>query len=280
MAWPTTDFPLVCDVTGLEHVVSVGLPVRHGSLERMPLLVCLDGPWVFGTTLDATRIMSMSGDAPEAAVVGLSFADRSMGEYLRQRARWYTPTPWVPPTITGVKGIVAEECGRAADLHRFIAEQLLPLVTAEHLGGVEVSERWLIGHSFSALFGLRTLLTEPSLFDKWLLASPSIWWDDRSVLAYEAEYAAANDDLPATVFTCYGEAERQPEEGTDFRMGDNVEELVVALRDRRYPGLQLSHQVLPGDAHASSIGAAISKGLRALLSRPGVEAERTNPGRV
>ncbi len=265
MAWPITEFPLVCDLTGLEHVVSVGLPVRHRSLEEMPLLVCLDGPWMFGTTLDATRIMSMSGEAPEAAVVGLSFADTSMGEYLRQRARWYTPSPWVPPTITGVKGVTAEECGRAAELQRFIADQLLPLVVADHLDGVEVSQRWLIGHSFGALFGLRALLTEPSLFDKWLLASPSIWWDDRSVLEFEADHAASNDDLAATVFTCYGEAERQPEEGTDFRMGDNVEELVVTLRGRKYPGLALSHQVLLGDGHASSIGPAISKGLRALL---------------
>jgi predicted alpha/beta superfamily hydrolase len=264
MGWPVSEFNLTCDRTGVEHTVSVGLPVRHASLERVPLLLCLDGPWVFGTVLDATRIMSMSDEAPEAAVVGLSFADSSMGEYLRQRARWYSPTPWVPPEVTGVRGLTAQESGRAGELLEFIRDRLLPLVEAEHLGGTPVSERWMIGHSFSALFGLRTLLTEPELFDKWLLASPSIWWDDRAVLAHEAVWAEANDDLPAKVFFSHGEAEGEPGPDPRFRMGADVEELVATLRARRYPSLVLSHRVLPGDGHASSIGAAVSHGLRAL----------------
>lgn len=267
MAWATSEFTLVCDRTGVEHVVSVGLPVRHESLTELPLILCLDGPWVFGTTLDATRIMSMSGEAPEAAVVGLSFADTSMGEYLRQRARWFTPTPWVPPPITGVKGVVAEECGKAELLQAFIAEQLLPTVEADHLGGTPVSERWLVGHSFSALFGLRTLLTDRSRFDKWLLASPSIWWDDRAILELEAAYGEANDDLPANVFVSYGELEGlpMPDPDLDFRMGANVEDLVARFTTRDYPSLALTHTVIAGDHHASVIGAAISKGLRALV---------------
>lgn len=260
---------MVCERSGVEHLVSIGLPVRHRSLDEMPLLMCLDGPWVFGTTLDATRIMSMSGEAPEAAVVGLSFGGESMGEYLRQRARWFTPTPWVPPEVTGVKGLSAEECGKAEILRSFMTDQLLPAVEAEHLGGAGVSERWLIGHSFSALFGLRTLLTAPTAFDKWLLASPSIWWDDRAVLEVESAYAEANDDLVAKVFTSYGGFEDvqsvDEESGTTFNMGRNVEELVARLTSRNYPGLSLSHTVIEGDAHASVIGAAISKGLRALL---------------
>ena len=265
MAWPTDEFTLTDPATGCDHLVSVALPVRHGSLESMPVLVCLDGPWVFGTVRDATRIMSMGGEAPEAAVVGLSFTDRSMGEYLRQRARWYTPTPWVPPEVTGVRKIAADECGRAAELLTFVRSHLLPVVEAEHLGGIPVSERWLIGHSFSALFGLRTLLTAPDAFDRWLLASPSIWWDDRAVLANEAAWAAANDDLPASVFLCYGSHEGEENPDPRFRMGENVEELVATLEARRYPSLRLHHRVLPGDGHSSSIGAAISHGLRSLV---------------
>jgi predicted alpha/beta superfamily hydrolase len=232
---------------------------------------------MFGTVVDATRIMSMSGEAPEAIVVGLSFSDRSMSEYLRQRARWYTPSPWVPPAITGVKGVEAHECGRADELMAFIGDRVLPAVESGHIGDLQVSRRWLIGHSFSALFALRTLLKNHTMFDKWLLASPSIWWDDRSILKLEAERAAAKSDLVARVFTCYGQLEARPldaapgppmvggESIPDFRMGANVEDLVATLRARNYRGLELSHAVIEGDDHASSIGAAVSKGLRALL---------------
>lgn len=265
MAWPVDDFVLTDPGTGVEHRVSVALPVRHAALERVPLLLCLDGPWVFGTVKDATRIMSMGGEAPEAAVVGLSFTDTSMGEYLRQRSRWYTPTPWVPPEVTGVKGIEASECGRAAELLAFILDHLLPVIEADHLGGTPISERWLVGHSFSALFGLQTLFTAPDAFDKWLLASPSIWWDERAVLETERAWAAANDDLSAEVYLCYGATEGDETSDPRFRMGANVEELAKTLRSRSYPGLTLSHRVLPDDGHSSSIGAAISHGLRSLV---------------
>ena len=263
MAWPTSAFELTCENTGLTHELTIGLPVREASLDRAPLLFTLDGPWMFGTVMDATRIMSMSGEAPEAVVVGLSFTGRSMGEYLRQRARWYTPTPWVPPEVTGVKGLVADECGRAAELLTFIEQQAIPAALAKLPDHLEISEQWLIGHSFSALFGLTALFRGCTTFDKWLLASPSIWWDDRAVLAIEAAYAAANTNLSAQVFACYGGDEFDKNE-TYFRMGQNVEELVATLQSHGYPDLTLSHQPVPGTGHASSVGGAISAGLRAL----------------
>lgn len=266
MVWPVSQFSQTCPESGLEQLVSVGLPVRSASLEAAPLIVCLDGPWLFGTVLDATRIMSMADEAPEAIVVGLSFTDPSMGEYLRQRARWFTPSPFVPPEITGVKGLIADETGRAAELQAFLADRLLSAIEADHCGGLDVSSRWFVGHSFSALFGLRALLTQSELFDRWLLASPSIWWDGRSILNTVDAHGHHHDDLAARVFVSYGQEEDVGDEGpaAPFAMGSNAEELVQTLRHRRYRGLELHHEVLPGDGHSSSIGAAVSKGLRFL----------------
>lgn len=264
MAWPTSEFQLTCDRTGTEHVVSLGLPVRVASLDQAPLLFTLDGPWVFGTVMDATRIMSMSGEAPEAIVVGLSFGGTSMGEYLRQRARWFTPTPWVPPEITGVKGLKAEQCGRADELLSFIEDQVLAAVEPRLPEGLGISERWLIGHSFSALFGLTSMFRGCTTFDKWLLASPSIWWDDRAVLDVERSFSETNNDLSTSVFLSYGEDEFDKTEQY-FRMGHNVEALIKTLDGRDYAGLNLKRQVVAGTGHASSVGGAVSAGLRALL---------------
>ncbi len=263
MAWHTSAFELTCDRTGLTHELTIGLPVRQASLAEVPLLFTLDGPWMFGTVMDATRIMSMSGEAPEGVVVGLSFTDTSMGEYLRQRARWYTPTPWVPPEITGVKGLEAEQCGRAAELLTFIEQQAIPAAVEKLPEHLSVSERWLIGHSFSALFGLTSLFRGCTTFDKWLLASPSIWWDDRAVLDIEAAYAKEHTNLSANVFACYGGDEMDKDE-TYFRMGQNVEELVSTLQGHNYPDLTLQHRAIAATGHASSVGGAVSAGLRAL----------------
>ena len=167
----------------------------------------MDGLWTAGTMVDAVRIMSMAGEAPEAIVVGVSFAEDRMSEYMRQRARWFSPTPWEPPEAAGVKDISAEECGRADEHMGFVIDQLLPWLDAQHTTG----DRWFYGHSFAALFGLRILFETPSTFNKWILASPSIWWDNRSIMAFEQRYAMNNDDLPASVFFSTGERETDEE---------------------------------------------------------------------
>lgn len=266
--WRDDEFTLTCDQSGTVHEVSISLPVRFGVIERPPLIVCLDGPWIAGTVRDATRIMSMSREAPEAVVVGVGFSCDSMAEYLRERARWFTPTPYVPPPETGVKGLVADECGKASILTDFVRDQLLPnldeRLAAE--GQESVGDRWFVGHSFSALFGLRALLTEPDLFDRWLLASPSIWWDGRSILRTEQAWADGNADLAARVFMSAGEAEDRSGLTHPFDMGKNVRALAETLRAREYPSLALENVTLAGDDHSSTIGAAVSKGLRSLFA--------------
>jgi predicted alpha/beta superfamily hydrolase len=257
MAWTSTDFTLDCDMTGTVHAVSVTTPFRYESMESAPLILCLDGAWTAGT-MRATRIMSMSGESPEAIVAGLSFTDDSMGDYLRSRARWFCPTEWVPPEVTGVKGIQAEDTGKALIYLAFIRDQVLPRLRQDW----RVSETWLVGHSFSGLFGLRVLFSEPELFDKYLLASPSIWWDGRTMLDIESGFSAENDDLVARVFLSAGQAEDLLE---GFNMCGNVVEMASRLESRNYSSLNLTHAILPSESHSSTIGAAISRGLRHLL---------------
>lgn len=267
MTWHETSFTLTCDRSGVDHTVTVALPLRYERLESAPVLFCLDGAWVAGAVRDATRLMSMSGEAPEAIVVGLSFTDSTMSAYLRSRVRWYTPTQWVPPPEVGVKDIVAADAGHAETYLAFLAEQVMPAITEQYRCG----DRWLVGHSFSALFGLRTLLTQPELFSKYLLASPSIWWHDRAIHEVERSYAERHDDLAAHVFMTAGELEAGLDEvaaefgATGFNMAANM----IAMRDqlvsRGYPSLRIDHVVLPSESHSSTVGAAVSRGIRALM---------------
>lgn len=254
--WTQSDFTLTCAASGTVHAISVTTPFRYASMESAPVIVCLDGAWTAGTVRDATRIMSMSDEAPEAIVVSVSFTDEKMSDYLRSRARWFSPTQWVPPEITGVKGLKPEETGRALAYLAFLRDQLLPQIEADY----RVAERWLVGHSFSGLFGLRVLLTEPALFDKYLLASPSVWWDSRAILDVEA--ASSIDHVAAKVFLSAGEEEGNL--GNEFNMCGNVIELADTLQRRGYPGLELTHEILPAESHSSTIGAAISRGVRYL----------------
>lgn len=264
----------------MELLVTTTPPLRYDQAQPTPIIVCMDGLWTAGAMADAVRIMSMPGEAPEAIVVGLSFAEPRMGEYMRQRARWFSPTAWEPPEASGVKNIEASECGRAAEHMRFVADQLLPKLASDH----SISDRWFFGHSFSALFGLCMLFDTPTLFDKWVLASPSIWWGNKAILDLEQQYADVNQDLPASIFMSAGELEtdsilladlvkQQPgayssEELAQldglFNMVSNAADLETRLSGRSYPGLTVTNKVLAGESHTSTVGSAISSGLRTL----------------
>ena len=162
--------------TGRGYEVTVELPNRyHRSDKAYPLVVVLDGQWVFGVVRDAFRIMSLDRELPEAVVVGVAHSNPAVGDLLQDRAADFTPTEAESPKETGVR-IPAEAVGQAHLFRRTLLDEIVPLAIIDcRLNG----DRTLVGHSFSALFALDTLLNEPTAFGRWVLASPSVWWDDR-----------------------------------------------------------------------------------------------------
>jgi len=141
------------------------------------------------------------------------------------------------------------------------------------------ADRCLVGWSLGGLLGLHALFTRPQMFSRYILVSPSIWWDDQRVLVDEASYAETHDDLAAKIFCCVGEREEtaparmwppQPGEAGEFamqaRMVTALDELVVRLRSRRYPSLDLTHRVFEDEHHVTVFPTAFTRGLVSLYS--------------
>lgn len=62
----------------------------------------------------------------------------------------------------------------------------------------------LFGHSFGGLFTLFSLFTQPGVFDTYVAASPSIWFNDSSIKQQEREFLAkeaAADGRPKLYIT-------------------------------------------------------------------------------
>ena len=256
-AFPSSTFDLTSEHTGRTYQVTVELPNRYqGSDRAYPLVVVLDGQWVFGLVRDAFRVMAMHRELPEAVVVGIAHAEPSMRDVVQQRAADFTPTQATAPAGTGVR-IPAEQVGGARHFRRALLDELLPAAVE----GVRVGDdRTIVGHSFSALFALDTLFHQPEAFNRWVLASPSVWWDDRVMFRREAEHAALTDDIEATVYMSAGS-----EEGGEEGFGGH-REIYDRLVERAYPSLDLSWQLFPGESHTSVISAAVSRGLRQVFA--------------
>lgn len=245
--------------TGRRYRVSVEVPNRYRSGDAAyPLVVVLDGQWITGVVRDAFRILPLERLLPEAIVVGVEHRTPDLRSLLQDRAADFTPTAADAPPETGVR-IGADEVGGAADFRRLLLDVILP----------RVADRWrisddrtLVGHSFSALFGLDTLLQTPDAFGRWVLTSPSVWWDDRVIFRREAAHAATATDLPGRVFLSVGS-----EEGGGEIFGGHAE-FHRRLAARNHPSLRLDWRVFDGETHQSVIAPAVTRGLVQVFRQP------------
>ncbi|WP_258403987.1 alpha/beta hydrolase [Moraxella ovis] len=63
-------------------------------------------------------------------------------------------------------------------------DELAPMLDKKF--GINPNHRTLMGHSYGGLFGLYVLFSRSKSFDHYAIASPSIWWNDKSILAHRS----------------------------------------------------------------------------------------------
>lgn len=241
------------------RVAHVALPEGYDDASNAyPLVVCLDAQWTFGTMCDASLNLGLARLIPRVVIVGLGWETTSSRETLALRAQAYTPTDAPFPDRVAPKGPNGPLRGGGAPAYLdWMVGEALPAIEARYR--IQPGERLLMGHSLSALFGLYTLVNRPGVFNRYLLASPSIWWDGRAILDIEARSAAAGTKPAGNLFVSVGSGEEPP---GFFPMITNARDMVGQLRSRNHPDLAFTMQVLDGEVHQSTIPAAISRGMR------------------
>lgn len=257
---------------GATYVVRIAWPDVPPPAGGFPLVCLLDAHVSFATTVESVRARSHRPDAtgvPPAVVVGASLAAARD----RRRRTWdFTPAGLERPNDDEVTAEI--ETGGAGAFLDLLETTILPDV--ERRWPVDGSRRTLIGHSLSAFFVLHVLATRPDLFEAFVAASPSIWWDATGVMT-RAEALARDVSRPAPrVLLTAGEYEESPapwqppgawtadalERRRRRRMVSHVEELGRRLAPLRDRGGDVRTLVFPGEDHASVVPLTINQALR------------------
>lgn len=240
------------------RVVHVALPEGYGTgSASYPVIVCLDAQWTFGTVCDASLNLGLARLMPRVIVVGVGWETSVAREVVRHRAAAYTPTaapipPFVAPDLSD-----APPAGGGPDYQRWLLDEALPTLEASYR--IDPSQRTFMGHSLSALFGVYTLFTRPDAFSRWLLASPSTWWDDRVIFDVEQRHRHDGPAPQGRVFLSVGSLE---EAVGPIPMIANTRLLAERLELRHGDQFESTLAVLDGELHHSTIPAAVSRGLR------------------
>jgi predicted alpha/beta superfamily hydrolase len=232
----------------------------------------LDADFGMGMGTDMARMLALGFEVQEAILVGIGYGSVSVEEWGQLRTIDLTPS-----ADLGYEGTLREQnpaapevlSGEASAFLRFLVEEVRPFVESRY----RVSEegRGIFGDSLGGLFCLFTLFHAPESFDRYIIGSPSIWWDEKVTLEFEEAYAANHADLPAEVFMSVGLLEEDPNEplSASSAMVTNTRNLEATLLDRAYPNLHLTTHFFEGETHLSVIPSNMGWGLRTLYPAGG-----------
>ncbi|OGM44101.1 siderophore esterase IroE-like protein [Aspergillus bombycis] len=241
------------------------------------VIFAVDGNAMFLTATDVTRRQeSLNPNKPGTIVIGLGYPLKG-SVYSPQRSLDLTPPcdHYTPPE--GPDGSPRPEPYGGADRFlSFINHIVRPFMASSVFPNVRFARSALFGHSYGGLFVLNTLLTQPTCFDTYIAASPSIWWNGRYILTKVPPFLQRPKTGTGPILRLsYGTREQFPVRrrneplekyerrvlsAAKRRMADNCNDLYLQLVASQHLGTVERREYLDED-HGSVISPALSGGI-------------------
>ena len=258
---------VTASISGREYQISVALPLGYADSTRAyPVLYATDANGHFGMVVETARMLRIAEpQIPQLLIVGIGYPSGGRLVHVLGEDRSYDTTPTRDLQWEEVRG---RRSGGAGDFLRFLREELFPLIDAEYR--TDPSDRAIYGHSAGGRFALYSILEGEGAFRRAIVASPSLWWDDRYMFKLESIYAETHRSLSARLFLSVGQDE--PDEEQDdigcCQMVTNFSRLADILERRDYEGFEFRSRLFEGENHQSVVPVAISRGLRFIYESP------------
>jgi hypothetical protein len=228
-----------------DYAVYVAAPVSAYARHPWPAVVVLDGDYFFDAAAAAARQLHAEGAIPPVLVVGIGYG-KPFGDPGNRRGRDYT------------QSASAEEpgSGGAAAFLSYLTTTLWPNLVERF--PIDRDRSALAGHSLSALFVLYATFQPKPLLRRAIVGAPSIWWDNRSLLAHLAQLRDTQSALPAEIYIGVG-TDETPSMLGDLALFDEQ------LEARPFAELRITTQRFPDRDHYNLVPDLFTGGLRALF---------------
>lgn len=254
--------------TGADYELLIALPAGYGkSGKTYPVVYMLDAEDSFALVGNVVRNLTTRNHLPGMILVAIAYPGASVSRqiYMRNRTRDYTPVR-APDGGHGVE--YQEVSGGGPNFRSFIAGELAPFIERNYRA--DANDRTIIGHSYGGLFATYVLLTEPALFKRYIIVSPSLWYANRIAFTMEEQAAASGPRPKARVFLSAGEVE-------ESAIPNDLTALYKKLKSRANRDLDLTLRIFQGERHNSVFPAAVTRGLLTVFDAPAT-AQPPNTG--
>lgn len=229
-------------VLGENRILNIYLPHDYDKGKTYPVIYLLDG----SANEDFLHIAGLVQffnmlKMPEFIVIGIANVDRkrdfTFHTDLEDLKKAY-------PTTGGSEKFIT-----------FIETELQPFVTSNY----KTSDvKYIIGQSLGGLLATEILLKKPDLFSHYLIVSPSLWWDNESLLKNAGSLAQKQNDAKRYVYISVGGQEEKI-------MQKEAKELSAILQKANKTNLKLDFLPLPKENHATILHQSITEAFKLLF---------------
>jgi len=243
------------EVKGETYSIEVVLPMGYDATKKYPIIYFTDWWFAYQLAPGINGLLSFGNVIEPIIIVGIK--DKSSvgaNDWTLNRTRDLTPTNVI--ASDSLMKLPAGTSGGAKQFLAFIKKELIPTVEKKYASDTE--KRGYFGYSFGGLFGTYILLNDPEVFKKYLIGSPSLWWDDYLLSKELAEMKAENLSSINSIFIA------AEEEGPQLR---GYTEIKMQILEKKTDSLHLETVIILDEDHLSAIPSTIVKGLKFLYSK-------------
>lgn len=225
------------------RTLNIYLPEKYDSTKAYPVIYLLDGS-IHEDFLHITGLVqyfNLQLQMPETIVVGIANIDRK---------RDFTHH-------TDLKDLKKDypTTGHSDKFIQFLETELLPYVTTQYK---TTSTKYLVGQSLGGLLATEILLKKTRLFSHYFIVSPSLWWDNESMLKKAADLFKQQADTNTYVYISVGKGEHKT-------MQKEAKEITDILRASKKKNLTLHYNLMEKENHATILHNSIYEALLQLF---------------
>jgi predicted alpha/beta superfamily hydrolase len=141
--------------------------------------------------------------------------------------------------------------GRSEKFISFIEFELQPYIARHYK---TTRNKTIIGQSLGGLLATEVLFKKPTLFTNYIIVSPSLWWNNQSLLTTYPNGYKSNFTSQISIYIAVGKEEKIMEE--------DVKKLVSILKKEPRKNLKVNFEYFTDEDHASILHNAVYKGLK------------------
>jgi predicted alpha/beta superfamily hydrolase len=226
-------------VLGENRVLNIYLPEGYDKdTAHYPVIYLLDGSkdedfiHIAGLVQFLTMLQSM----PNTIIIGIGNVDRRRD--------------FTAPTSIDSDRVHYPTTGHSNKFISFVEQELQPYVQQNYRTN---GAKTIIGQSLGGLLATEILFTKPQLFSNYMIISPSLWWDNESLLKIAPSYIKAFPPaMHINVYVAVGTEGKQ--------MQDDALTLADALKKFGGKELRVYFSPFPQESHLTILHRAVYKG--------------------